>query len=80
MLLPTDTRLGELWPDIWQATGETLLMVALTMLLYQVPWLGLPVFTIGEWLLAGAALLTLWSGFEYLRAAWPSGCAQTVSR
>jgi D-methionine transport system permease protein len=30
--LPTDTRLGELWPDIWQATGETLLMVALTML------------------------------------------------
>jgi len=31
--LPTDTRLGELWPDIWQATGETLLMVALTMLI-----------------------------------------------
>lgn len=30
--LPTDSRLGELWPDIWQATGETLLMVALTML------------------------------------------------
>ena len=47
-------------------------MVALTMLLYQVPLLGLPVFTIGEWLLAGAALLTLWSGYEYLRAAWPS--------
>ena len=23
-------------------------------------------------LLAGAALLTLWSGYEYLRAAWPS--------
>ena len=47
-------------------------MLALTMLLYQVPWLGLPIFTIGEWLLAGAALLTLWSGYEYLRAAWPS--------
>jgi D-methionine transport system permease protein len=31
--LPTDSRLGELWPDIWQATGETLLMVALTMLI-----------------------------------------------
>ncbi|MGH3352903.1 MAG: methionine ABC transporter permease [Nocardioides sp.] len=31
--LPTDTRIGELWPDIWQATGETLLMVALTMLI-----------------------------------------------
>ena len=23
-------------------------------------------------LLAAAALLTLWSGYEYLRAAWPS--------
>ena len=33
---------------------------------------GLPVFTIGEWLLAAAALLTLWSGYEYLRAAWPA--------
>ena len=47
-------------------------MVAVTLLLYQVPLLGIPVFTIGEWMLAAAALLTLWSGFEYLRAAWPS--------
>ncbi len=47
-------------------------MVALVMLLYQQDFLGLPIFLIGEWLLAGAALLTLWSGFEYLRAAWPS--------
>ena len=47
-------------------------MVAVTLLLYQVPILGIPVFTIGEWMLAVAALLTLWSGFEYLRAAWPA--------
>jgi CDP-diacylglycerol--glycerol-3-phosphate 3-phosphatidyltransferase len=47
-------------------------MVAVTLLLYQVPFFGIPVFTIGEWMLAAAALLTLWSGFEYLRAAWPS--------
>ena len=46
-------------------------MVAVTLLLYQVPLLGIPVFTIGEWMLAAAALLTLWSGYEYLRAAWP---------
>ena len=46
-------------------------MVALTCLLYQEPLLGLPVFAIGEWLLAVAALLTLWSGWAYLRAAWP---------
>ena len=47
-------------------------MVAVTLLLYQAPILGIPVFTIGEWMLAVAALLTLWSGFEYLRAAWPA--------
>lgn len=46
-------------------------MVALTCLLYQEDLAGLPVFAIGEWLLAGAALLTLWSGWAYLRAAWP---------
>ncbi|WP_240126205.1 CDP-diacylglycerol--glycerol-3-phosphate 3-phosphatidyltransferase [Thermomonas alba] len=47
-------------------------MVALAFLLYRAPLLGIPVFVIGEWLLAAAALLTLWSGFEYLRAAWPT--------
>jgi CDP-diacylglycerol---glycerol-3-phosphate 3-phosphatidyltransferase len=26
---------------------------------------------IGDWLLAIAALLTLWSGLQYLHAAWP---------
>ena len=46
-------------------------MVALIFLLYQEPLLGLPIFLIGEWLLAVAALLTLWSGLAYLRAAWP---------
>ena len=46
-------------------------MVALICLLYQESFLGLPMFMIGEWLLAAAALLTLWSGLAYLRAAWP---------
>ncbi|MBB1472251.1 MULTISPECIES: CDP-diacylglycerol--glycerol-3-phosphate 3-phosphatidyltransferase [unclassified Luteimonas] len=56
-------------------------MVALLALLYAVTpdknpprpqaWLGEPIFHIGDWMLAVAALLTLWSGFEYLRAAWP---------
>jgi CDP-diacylglycerol---glycerol-3-phosphate 3-phosphatidyltransferase len=46
-------------------------MVALVCLLYQEPFIGLPVFVIGEWLLAAAALLTLWSGLAYLQAAWP---------
>ena len=56
-------------------------MVALSCLLYSVtpakpphpmPWMGEFVFHVGDWLLAAAALLTLWSGFEYLRAAWPA--------
>ena len=56
-------------------------MVALTCLLYSVtpalpphptPWMGNLIFHVGDWLLAAAALLTLWSGLGYLRAAWPS--------
>lgn len=55
-------------------------MVALAFLLYFEPLrisLGgtsveVPVFTIGDWLLAVAALLTLWSGLAYLHAAWPT--------
>ncbi len=56
-------------------------MIALLCLLYSVtpdrprrplPWMGEPVFHLGDWLLAVAALLTLWSGFQYLRAAWPA--------
>lgn len=55
-------------------------IVALLCLLYAVsparpphptPWMGEFVFHVGDWLLAAAALLTLWSGYEYLRAAWP---------
>ena len=55
-------------------------MVALLCLLYSVtperpprpePWMGHAIFVIGDYLLAIAALLTLWSGLAYLRAAWP---------
>lgn len=59
----------------------TVQMIALLCLLYSVTpgktqandiWLGTPIFHIGDWLLAFAAVLTLWSGFQYLHAAWPS--------
>jgi len=55
-------------------------MVALSCLLYaSTPgqqvladiWMGRVVFVLGDWLLAIAALLTLWSGIQYLLAAWP---------
>lgn len=47
-------------------------MVAIPFLLYREPLLGLPVLRIGEFLLYGAAGLTLWSMAIYIRAAWPS--------
>lgn len=56
-------------------------MVALSCLLYTATpgkvvradiWMGEWIFILGEWLLAVAALLTLWSGFQYLHAAWPA--------
>jgi len=47
-------------------------MVALVCLLFEEPLWGLPIFKIGDWLLAAAALLTLWSGLAYLHAAWPT--------
>ena len=47
-------------------------MVALSFLLHYYPLFGIPLLEIGEWLLAVAAALTLWSGFLYLRAAWPT--------
>jgi CDP-diacylglycerol--glycerol-3-phosphate 3-phosphatidyltransferase len=46
-------------------------MVAVLLLLYREPLLGVPVATIGFVLLYVAALLTLWSMVMYLRAAWP---------
>ena len=47
-------------------------MVAISCLLFSEPFFGLPIFRIGEWLLAAAAALTLWSGADYVRAAWPA--------
>lgn len=47
-------------------------MVAISCLLFREPLFGLPIFAIGEWLLAAAAALTLWSGADYVRAAWPA--------
>jgi len=47
-------------------------MVAILLLIYEAPLVGIPVFTVGFVLLYLAAILTLWSMILYLRAAWPS--------
>jgi len=39
--------------------------------LHEQPFIGLPVYDIGLALLIIAAVLTLWSMWEYLSAAWP---------
>ena len=49
----------------------TLQMVAILLLLYKVPLGPFPTHTAGVILLYIAAILTLWSMFVYLKAAWP---------
>lgn len=46
-------------------------MVGVSLLLYREDLFGLPVYFLGKWLTVGAAILTLWSMFMYLRAALP---------
>ncbi len=46
-------------------------MVAITILLYRHPFVGLRLYNIGAALLIAAAVLTLWSGVAYVVAALP---------
>lgn len=52
----------------WKTTAQ---MTALFMLLYHEPLLGIPMYTLGMVFLYVAVVLTLWSMFLYLKAAWP---------
>ena len=54
-------------------------MIALTLLLYHDPLLGLPTHWFGRWLLDIAAFLTLWSMAHYLLMAWKSMKNQPAS-
>lgn len=46
-------------------------MLALPMLLYYAPLVGIDMKVLGNWLIWIATLLTLWSMGYYLRMAWP---------
>jgi CDP-diacylglycerol--glycerol-3-phosphate 3-phosphatidyltransferase len=46
-------------------------MTAISCLLFEYDFMGLPVLLVGEMLLYLAAALTLWSMWVYLHAAWP---------
>ncbi|NOZ10197.1 MAG: CDP-diacylglycerol--glycerol-3-phosphate 3-phosphatidyltransferase [Gammaproteobacteria bacterium] len=45
-------------------------MVAISFLVFREPLYGVPVVFIGEIMLYIAAIITLWSMFSYLKAAW----------
>lgn len=55
----------------------TMQMIAIVLLLIHQPLLGLPVFGLGMLLLYIAAILTLWSMWLYLHAAWPALSAES---
>lgn len=47
-------------------------MFGIGFMLYQTPSFGIPVYLLGQVLLALAAALTLWSMVEYVKASWPT--------
>lgn len=59
-------RVAVSWVGKWKTTAQ---MVAIFLLLWQLPLGFLPLYVIGEWLLYAAALLTLISMLQYLAAA-----------
>lgn len=60
----------------------TMQMVALVVLLLQHDAETLRLYHIGEALLVIAGILTIWSGLDYLRAAWPAlrGDAEAIQK
>lgn len=46
-------------------------LVAIPMLLWGRPLLGIDMLRLGHWLVMVAAVLTIWSMFYYLHQAWP---------
>lgn len=52
----------------WKTTVQ---IAGIGLMLYKQPVAGAPVYLIGYLLLLVAAVLTLWSMVDYLRAAWP---------
>ncbi len=52
----------------WKTTMQ---MFGIAFMLYEEQLFGLPTYEIGVGLLIAAAGITLWSMFDYMRAAWP---------
>ena len=50
----------------------TLQMFGIGFMVFQMPLFGIDIYAVGLVLLVGAAIMTIWSMFVYLKAAWPS--------
>ncbi|MDJ0911787.1 MAG: hypothetical protein QNI99_21550, partial [Woeseiaceae bacterium] len=50
----------------------TLQMFGIGFMVFQMPLFGIDIYAVGFVLLVGAAIMTIWSMFVYLKAAWPS--------
>jgi CDP-diacylglycerol--glycerol-3-phosphate 3-phosphatidyltransferase/cardiolipin synthase len=62
---------GRIKVSVWGKSKTIMQIVGLSFLLFRHDILGIPVYKLGLVLTGIAALLTLWSMFLYLRAAWP---------
>jgi CDP-diacylglycerol--glycerol-3-phosphate 3-phosphatidyltransferase len=55
-------------------------MIAISTLLLHETILGIPLHEVGLTLLWVAAVLTLWSGYDYIRDAWPELMSKVTSK
>ena len=52
----------------WKTTVQ---IFGISFMLFEHPFLGLPIYEIGIGMMLVAATLTIWSMLDYLKAAWP---------
>ena len=62
---------GRIKVSIWGKIKTIMQIVGLSFLLFRRDLFGIPIYKLGLVLTGIAAVLTLWSMFLYLRAAWP---------
>lgn len=62
---------GRIKVSIWGKVKTIMQIVGLSLLLFRQDLLGIPIYRLGLFLTALAAVLTLWSMILYLRLAWP---------
>mgnify|MGYP001605190677 CR=1 FL=1 len=62
------TSVAVSWIGKWKTGFQ---MTAIGMMIWRIPTFGVPWYELGYVLLLAAAVLTIWSMANYLRAAWP---------